>query len=188
MVHQVTEQVYQVMERILEDMLQPAAYIPYGIGAGGLFLLGWLFIYACSFGTKRQKKGRGPWRLFFCVVYLTVLLILAFFSREPGSRTGIDWELFATWGKSAQSHAYFIENILMFVPFGLLLPAAVPAMRSGIICVGSGFFLSAGLELAQLLTGRGFCQLDDIVTNTAGCAAGYLFFLIWHRFCKKQEN
>ena len=46
MVHQVTEQVYQVMERILEDMLQPAAYIPYGIGAGGLFLLGWLFIYA----------------------------------------------------------------------------------------------------------------------------------------------
>ncbi len=188
MIHQVTERAYQVMERILEDMLQPAAYIPYGIGAGGLFLLGWFLFHSGGFGGKSSKTDRGPWRLFFCVVYLTVLLILAFFSREPGSRTGMDWELFATWGKSAQSHAYFIENILMFVPFGLLLPAAVPAMRRGVLCVGVGFLFSAGLELAQLLTGRGFCQLDDIVTNTAGCAAGYFFFSIWHRWRKKREN
>lgn len=38
-----------------------------------------------------------------------------------------------------------------------------------------GAFISASIEYTQLITGRGYCQLDDFVTNTAGAAIGFLF-------------
>lgn len=44
------------------------------------------------------------------------------FSRESGSRKQISLILFETWGHSVQAHAYFIENIFMFIPFGILAP------------------------------------------------------------------
>ena len=43
-----------------------------------------------------------------------------------------------------------------------------------------GALISAAIEYTQLVTGRGYCQLDDFVTNTAGAAIGifYLFDVI----------
>lgn len=38
-----------------------------------------------------------------------------------------------------------------------------------------GALISAAIEYTQLVTGRGYCQLDDFVTNTAGAAIGFLF-------------
>ena len=30
----------------------------------------------------------------------------------------MDLRLFGTWGETPIAHAYFIENIIMFIPFG----------------------------------------------------------------------
>lgn len=108
------------------------------------------------------------------------------FSREPGSRTGVDLIPLSTWGTSAQAHAYFIENILMFIPFGILLPFRVPALRRALFCIDAGFLCSLLLETAQLLTGRGYCQLDDIATNTLGTGLGYLIYRLWQRYGRKR--
>ncbi len=37
---------------------------------------------------------------------------------------------------------------------------------------------TAAIEYTQLVTGRGYCQLDDFVTNTAGSAIGFFIYLI----------
>ena len=42
----------------------------------------------------------------------------------------------------------------------------------------SACMISIGIEMAQYITGRGYSQLDDIVTNTAGAVIGYLLFFI----------
>lgn len=97
----------------------------------------------------------------------------AFFSREPGSRQQIDLNLFGTWGQTAIAHAYFIENIIMFIPFGLLAPMVFKRMRKVRFCVFIGFLCSCGIELSQLITQRGYCQLDDVVTNTVGMLVGW---------------
>ena len=34
------------------------------------------------------------------------------------------------------------------------------------------------IEYTQLVTGRGYCQLDDFVTNTAGAAIGFFIYLM----------
>ena len=74
-------------------------------------------------------------------------------------------------------HAYFIENIVLFIPFGLIFPLVFKNwMRWFTIPVGA--FISAAIEYTQLVTGRGYCQLDDFVTNTAGAAIGFFIYLI----------
>lgn len=115
---------------------------------------------------------------FLVAVYFAMLISITLLSREPGSRTGVDLKLFETWGNQRLPDRYFVENILLFLPFGALLPAAVPFLRRGWYCVYAAFATSMMLETVQLLTERGFCQLDDVVTNTLGAAIGYLVFAL----------
>lgn len=124
---------------------------------------------------KIYKKGKGRIR-FSCIlfiIYIEILMQTAFFSREPGSRQQIDLNLFGTWGQTAIAHAYFIENIIMFIPFGFLAPMVFERMRKVRFCVFIGFLCSCGIELSQLITQRGYCQLDDVVTNTVGMLVGW---------------
>lgn len=71
-----------------------------------------------------------------------------------------------------------LGNLLGFVPFGLLLPLAIPWFRHGIKMLGAIILLSAGYETIQLLTGLGVADIDDILLNTAGAVLGYLLFCI----------
>ena len=105
----------------------------------------------------------------------------AFFSREPGSCKQIDLDLFETWGQTAIAHAYFIENIIMFIPFGLLAPMVFKWMRNVGFCVLIGFLCSCGIEISQLITQRGYCQLDDVVTNTVGMLVGWVIWQVFHK-------
>ena len=119
--------------------------------------------------------------MLFCgtfVAYMYTLIMIVYYSREPGSRTGVaDMVLWSNWGMTLQMHAYFIESIVLFIPFGLLFPLVFKNwMRWFTIPVGA--FISAAIEYTQLVTGRGYCQLDDFVTNTAGAAIGFFIYLI----------
>lgn len=135
-----------------------------------------------SQADERRKKIVGKiWHMLFCgtfVAYMYTLIMIVYYSREPGSRTGVaDMVLWSTWGMTLQMHAYFIENIVLFIPFGLLFPLVFKNwMRWFTIPVGA--FISAAIEYTQLVTGRGYCQLDDFVTNTAGAASGFFIYLI----------
>ena len=131
---------------------------------------------------ERRKKIVGKiWHMLFCgtfVAYMYTLIMIVYYSREPGSRTGVaDMVLWSNWGMTLQMHAYFIENIVLFIPFGLLFPLVFKNwMRWFTIPVGA--LISAAIEYTQLVTGRGYCQLDDFVTNTAGAAIGFFIYLI----------
>ena len=65
------------------------------------------------------------------------------------------------------------DYIIMFIPFGLLAPMVFERMRKVRFCVFIGFLCSCGFELSQLITQRGYCQLDDVVTNTVGMIVGW---------------
>lgn len=52
------------------------------------------------------------------VIYLWMLVMIVFFCREPGSRMGTDFRFMGTWGTTMQDHAWVIENIFLFLPFG----------------------------------------------------------------------
>ena len=120
------------------------------------------------------------------IIYIEILMQTAFFSREPGSRKQIELNLFGTWGETSVAHAYFVENIIMFIPFGVLVPMVFKQMQKMRICVLVGFLFSCVIEISQLITRRGFCQLDDIVTNTAGTMLGWLIWKLLDKIIHKK--
>ena len=76
-------------------------------------------------------------------------------------------------------------NVIMFIPLGLLLPAAFPALRSWwkTLAVAAGGI--AAVELGQMLTLLGTCDVDDLILNLLGAAMGWGLFLL---FRKKRKQ
>ena len=71
-----------------------------------------------------------------------------------------------------------IGNVVGFVPFGYILPVITNRLRSGFLIVLSGFSLSFLVEVIQLVTRVGCFDVDDLILNTLGAAAGYFAFVI----------
>lgn len=176
---------------IIKDIMEVAGYLPIGILSGILVVVLYVICILCL-ERKNRKKNRLSVHVrnsvvwFILSVYIAVMFVTVFLSRESGSRQGIDMTLFGTWGETPQAHAFVIENILLFVPFGILYPLAVsttdrkPDLRKKIgwekFTVLLGFLISVGIETVQLITERGYCQLDDVVMNTLGALVGYVVF------------
>ena len=71
---------------------------------------------------------------------------------------------------------YWIENVLLFIPFGFLFPKNT--LRLAMI---SGFLLSMGIEAMQYFGCLGLCELDDVICNTLGSLAGFLLAMVVQR-------
>lgn len=71
---------------------------------------------------------------------------------------------------------YWIENVLLFIPFGFLFPKN--PLRLAMI---SGFLLSMGIEAVQYFGCLGLCELDDVICNTLGSLAGFLLAMVVQR-------
>lgn len=160
---------------IWKDLIAAMRHLPYGIMAGILAV-----IILSVVNTRRRRKGKvtlpaAAYSGFF--MYGVILLLITFLSRETGSRNGIDLELFSTWGISDRNNAFVIENILLFIPYGFVSAWAFTSMRNLLCCTLFGAVTSLGIEYLQLITERGYFQIDDILTNTLGTIAGYIVFL-----------
>lgn len=167
----------KIWNNIILDFRQPISYLFPAL----IITMAGVLIYKIY---KKEKVIIYPSCILF-IIYIEILMQTAFFSREPGSRKQIDLDLFGTWGQTAMAHAYFIENIIMFIPFGLLAPMVFKRMRNVRFCVLIGFLCSCGIEISQLVTQRGFCQLDDVVTNTMGVLVGWGIWKILNKLEKK---
>ena len=67
-----------------------------------------------------------------------------------------------------------VGNVVLFIPFGLLVPLRWPSMKSLIKVGGAGFAFSSTIETLQLLLGNGrSATAQDVILNTVGSAAGY---------------
>ncbi|WP_328404532.1 VanZ family protein [Streptomyces sp. NBC_00390] len=66
-------------------------------------------------------------------------------------------------------------NLVLGVPFGLLLPVLVPRARGLLRVVVATALVMTLVELVQgaLVTGRAF-DVDDVILNTTGALLGYL--------------
>lgn len=72
-------------------------------------------------------------------------------------------------------------NVLLFVPFGFLLPASFPRRRSFLLTAGAAAALSFLYEVMQLVFGFGSFDVDDLLLNTAGGLIGYGLFIAFQK-------
>ncbi len=139
------------------------------------------------------KKGRGIRILgkILFILYMAFIVYFLLFSDLYG-RTGPASEYhynlvlfreikrFWTYRHQLGTYAVFTNlfgNVLIFMPFGFFLPMA-SRYRSFAAAVLYSFSLSLMVETFQLLTKVGSFDVDDLLLNTIGGAAGYIIFII----------
>lgn len=105
--------------------------------------------------------------------YVYTVIGITLLSRIGQSVTYVNLCPFSSFDPSVVDPKYIYENLLLFVPFGMLLyPLAEPFREAwAVLLIGAG--CSLAIEVAQLVTKLGCFIVDDIVTNTAGMLAGY---------------
>lgn len=69
-----------------------------------------------------------------------------------------------------------VGNIVVFIPLGLFLPGLFPKQRRFWRFLLTVAALIVVVEVVQLLTFLGSCDVDDLILNVVGASIGYCFF------------
>ena len=161
-------------------------------------------ILAVCYAVCRKKGRRFPWGKAVCAVLLVgwaaVTVFVTLLRSEPNEFAArqCNLQLFLAWREAYQRFTLQIWlnvllNIALFVPLGVLLPLLWKPFRKWYAALGAGFGVSLLIELAQLFTGCGMCDVDDLFTNTLGAMLGWCAALLvlalhqknrtWPRYC-----
>ena len=107
--------------------------------------------------------------LIFC---LCAILYLTLMSRNNLTLQS-NIRIFQTFWQmlfDSETRAGVLKNIWLFIPLGTVLYKCCPRRRILLVPL----FLSIMIEAFQYLTGIGYCDLSDIVSNWFGSLVGYL--------------
>ena len=122
--------------------------------------------------------------------------VLANYNLTPFHTVGNYWHILTNpeyylekWGASSiyrqqARHAFInlVGNVVMFVPLGALLPMAAPKKRRFFPTLLTSGSLILAVEILQLFTLLGSCDVDDLILNLIGVVSG---FLLWKLFRKR---
>lgn len=119
----------------------------------------------------------------FCSIlggYIFFILCTTILFRDK--KEEIRYILYPLWSYCVLDNkllAEIILNVLLFMPIGFI--SGIVFNNANIIkVIGFGCLLSLSIEIFQLLTMRGVCNIDDVIHNTLGCFIGYGLF----RLCR----
>lgn len=142
-----------------------------------------LFIKIILPKFKSEKRLDTIFSLIF-FVYLTIVYSLTLMPFRPLQHilnSTADWKLnFYPFADVIHSYGPAVKeaslNVLMMVPFGLLLPL-VKKKQINVFRVGFyTFLLSLFIEVLQMLDPMRASDVTDLITNTIGGIIGYCLF------------
>lgn len=150
---------------------------------------------------KNEKNHRTIMKFLF-IIYMCALVYIVFFAESMG-RTPQEgyvynltplkeikrfwkyiWDM-DTLGKMARLNIF--GNIIAFIPFGMYLSYMTESKVRFISAFLYTFSLSLTIELVQLITKVGSCDVDDIILNTLGGVIGYILWYIYSKITKIRK-
>lgn len=185
------------MQEIYEVIRLAKDYIAVGIILAAIFLIGYFVSY-----IKRKKSGKKSnplWAVLFAafICYIVVVIGATMLSRYVHFEMPYEYQLHPFYSyKLAWNYFLFSEwrniilNILMFVPFGFMLPILFEKLRSFWKVYLAGFAFTLAIEVAQLVFKLGIFEIDDLFDNLLGAMIGYGLFSIAfsvYKTIKKQQ-
>lgn len=69
-----------------------------------------------------------------------------------------------------------VGNIVVFVPFGFLLPYVIDEGKSFFVMLSNVILFVLGIEIFQLFSAFGAFDVDDILLNCFGAVLGYMLY------------
>ncbi len=152
-------------------------------------------ILAVCYAVFRRRGRRFPWGKAVCALLLVgwaaVTVFVTLLRGEPGVRMW-NFQLFLAWREAYQRFTLqlwlnVLLNIALFVPPGVLLPLLWKPFRRWYAMLLDGFGCSLLIELMQLLTARGMCDVDDLFTNTLGAMLGWCVSMLFLSLREKSR-
>lgn len=132
--------------------------------------------------SRRGLYKAGLW--YFLLIYFYMIIAITLLSRSEARIAKVNLKLFSTFGKQIWHQIFIYENILMFVPYGILVYLLFKKFRKVFWMLGIGFCSSLLIEVIQYITKRGYFQVDDIFNNVLGMVIGYFLGDLLHLFGK----
>ena len=145
-----------------------------------------VLVLAAHISGHRPTKVQAFWKLVLAL-YLAAVYSVAGAPELRCIFPRLSVNLIPLWDITSGVRAYLINsglNILLFVPLGFILPLLWKEFRSRRAMCLTGFLLSLGIELAQLLNYR-VSDVDDLIMNTLGAFLGYALLMLLSR--KKKD-
>lgn len=81
-----------------------------------------------------------------------------------------------------------VGNVVVFVPFGFLLPYVLKNGKIFFVMLLNAFLFVLGIELFQLFSAFGAFDVDDILLNCVGAIIGYMLFFIGKKCTKSRDE
>lgn len=171
-----------ILELVINQISDALLYLPSGFVWAfwivSVVLMIGLVLKFCFHKNITAEFGAKLLVAFYFIAYAYCVLQLTIISRQTGNFGGIDWRFFVRWNENDAQKAFLIANIIMFIPYGVLLPMACKWTKHILISLPIAISSSIGIEAIQLKYQLGYCQLDDVVVNTIGFLIGFLIYLI----------
>lgn len=184
-----------------------------------ILVIGCLLIFICLQHFFKKVKLEQFFKILLFVMYLCGFLYFTFFSREASSEAIMTLQPLKAYRKAFTFDSGFLHvvkqifmeglnagfdsihiestetlegivlNILLFVPFGYMLPCLFKGLQKALWAVVLiGFFCSLLTETIQLVTHLGWFDLDDLLNNTIGCILGVILYRVFLRGRKVEQN
>ncbi len=159
----------------------------YGVGLA----IGLVIFCGYLFGVSKYKKSQGQSvskKEILCglalSIYLVFLLGGTLLNRSIGEEYQIElipfwsyYNLLTEWSKHMAIQVSY--NLLVFIPWGILLPEIVRVGRKLRATLLSAAGLSLAIETTQLVLKLGLFEFDDVFHNVLGALIGYGLWYVW---------
>lgn len=109
---------------------------------------------------------------------------------EGMHRANFEWfrtiKLYTRYWEREEINSFgnLIGNVLLFVPFGYMMPSLFQKSKKLIVFLMQLLLLVLVLELIQLYTNFGVFDVDDILLNCIGGSLGFIFYKIVRKIKK----
>ncbi len=148
-------------------------------------------------------------RLIFFIYLLVVIKVIIFkYPLEQLREIASTWEkgvilegldtanftLFKTirmyidYSYKLNSFENLVGNVVVFIPFGFLLPYVIKHGRNFFVMLIHAFLFVTGIEVFQLFSAFGAFDVDDILLNCFGAVLEYLVYLGYESRKRRHNN
>ena len=146
---------------------------------------------------KQRKIEKTVFRILFAI-YILLMIYFLFFAELTGRSHGATYHYNLILFKEIKRFIVYrhqigmwsvllnlVGNVLIFLPFGMIVPFLSKNYKKFWIVTLLTFDMSLLVELIQLMTKVGSCDVDDLLLNTIGGMLGFACYAIAVR-CRRK--
>ena len=130
----------------------------------------WIVIIICVMILMISSMLTKEWNIILLFLCFCIIIYLTLMFRNDDIEKRVSF--FLSYRRifiNSEARSSIIKNIWLFIPLGAILYQLYPKR----IVLFIPFFFSTCIEGLQYITGIGFSELDDIISNSVGAGIGF---------------